>query len=122
MSITFSHKGNFSKTEKFFNKLLHKDWRNLLDRYGHMGVNALRSATPKDTGLAASSWNYIIEKDDNGYHLTWTNDDVEGGISVVILIDRGHATKSGGWFSGYHFINEALDPIIKQLVKEVEIE
>lgn len=119
MDVSFSHKGDFTKTEQFFNKLLKKDWKNLLSRYGRQGVEALRSATPKDTGLAASSWDYIIEEDAEGYHLTWTNSDVEGGYSVAVLIDKGHATKSGGWFSGYHFIDETLDPIIKQLSKEV---
>lgn len=117
--ITFEHKGNFSKTERFFNMLLHEDWKNLLNMYGQKGVDALRSATPVDTGLAASSWNYIISQDKDGYHLTWTNDDIEGGINVVVLIDRGHATKSGTWVPGYHFIDNAIDPIIKQLAEEV---
>lgn len=120
--ITFEHKGNFSKTEKFFNMLLHKDWKNVLDRYGRMGVDALRAATPVDTGLAASSWDYVISKDEKGYHLTWVNTDIEDGISVVVLIDRGHATKSGTWFEGYHFIDEAIDPIIKRLSEEVTFE
>ena len=122
MSITFHQKGNFSKTEKFFNMLLHQDWKNLLDRYGRMGVTALQTATPKDTGLAASSWNYVIEKDEKGYHLSWINEDIEGGYSVVILIDKGHVTKDGGWFPGYHFIDETLDPIIHKLAKEVTFE
>lgn len=122
MSITFHQKGNFSKTEKFFNMLLHQDWKNLLDRYGRMGVSALEIATPKDTGLAASSWNYVIEKDSKGYHLSWINEDIEGGYSVVVLIDKGHVTKDGGWFPGYHFIDETLDPIIHKLAKEVTFE
>ena len=120
--ITFVSKGDFSRTDSFFNKLLHKNYEDLLNRYGKLGVDALRSATPKDTGLAASSWNYVIEKNGEGYSLAWTNDDIENGISVVVLIDQGHATKSGSWFSGYHFIDRTIDPIIKQLAEEVTSE
>lgn len=120
--ISFSHKGNFSRTEKFFNFLLRRDWINVLDKYGQMGVDALRAATPVDTGLAASSWNYQIERDKKYIKLIWTNDDIEGGCNVAVLIDRGHATKSGGWVPGYHFIDKTIDPIINQLAKEVGIE
>lgn len=122
MGVTFSHKGSFSNTEKFLNFLLRKDWINLLDKYGRLGVEALRSSTPVDTGLASNSWNYVIERDDKYIRLVWTNDDIEGGLNVAVLIDRGHATKNGGWVPGYHFIDETLDPIINQLVREVGIE
>lgn len=118
-AITFSHRGDFSKTERFFNFLLRRDYLNILDKYGKMGVEALRAATPVDTGLLASSWNYVIERDDKVTKLIWVNDDIEGGMNVAILIDRGHATKSGGWVPGLHFVDEAIDPIIDQLVREV---
>lgn len=118
-AITFSHRGDFSKTERFFNFLLRRDYLNILDKYGKMGVEALRAATPVDTGLLASSWNYVIERDDKITKLIWVNDDIEGGMNVAILIDRGHATKSGGWVPGLHFVDEAIDPIIDQLVREV---
>ena len=122
MGVTFHHKGDFSKTEKFLNMLLHKDWKNLLERYGREGVQALRSATPRDSGLAANSWDYIIEKNGDSYSLSWINTDIEGGYSVVVLIDKGHVTKNGGWFSGYNFIDETLDPIMHRLAKEVTFE
>ena len=80
-----------------------------------MGVDALRAATPIDTGLAADSWRYQIERDRDTTSIAWINDDIEGGCSVAILIDRGHATKSGSWVQGLHFIDQALDPVIKQL-------
>lgn len=115
MGVSFTHKGDFNKVEKWLNSLLHLDYLNMLDMYGRMGVDALRAATPIDTGLASSSWNYEIKHDGSNTSLIWTNDDIEGGCSVVILVDRGHCTKSGGWVPGRHFIDEALDPVIKQL-------
>lgn len=115
MGVYFTHKGDFNKVEKWFNSLLNRDYLNVLSAYGQMGVQALRSATPRDTGLAASSWNYQIEHGLTSTKLVFTNDDIEGGCSVVILVDRGHATKDGGWVPGMHFIDDALDPIIKKL-------
>lgn len=114
-AIYFTQKGDFNKVQKWLNSLLNKDYLNVLSIYGQKGVNALRAATPVNSGLAASSWNYQISLERGYTTLTWTNDDIEGGCSVVILLDRGHATKSGSWVSGLHFIDTALDPIIKEL-------
>ena len=114
-AVYFTQKGDFNKVQKWLNSLLNKDYLNVLSQYGQKGVNALRAATPVDSGLAASSWNYQISLERGYTTLTWTNDDIEGGCSVVILIDRGHATKSGSWVPGLHFIDTALDPIIKEL-------
>ena len=114
-AVYFTQKGDFNKVQKWLNSLLNKDYLNVLSQYGQKGVNALRAATPVNSGLAASSWNYQISLERGYTTLTWTNDDIEGGCSVVILIDRGHATKSGSWVPGLHFIDTALDPIIKEL-------
>lgn len=114
-AVYFTQKGDFNKVQKWLNSLLNKDYLNVLSHYGQMGVSALRAATPVDSGLAASSWNYEISMERGATSITWTNDDIEGGCTVVILIDRGHATKSGSWVPGLHFIDQALDPVIKQL-------
>ena len=119
--ISIESKGDFSKTEKYFKSLLHKDYLDILNKYGQLGVEALIAATPVDTGLAASSWGYRIEQNETNTSLIWTNDDIEGGINVVILVDRGHATKSGGWVPGQHFIDEAISPIIAQIAREVTV-
>lgn len=119
MGVTITTKGNFNRTESWLSRLMERRYLRVLDKYGRMGVDALRQATPIDTGLASESWHYEIIADGNGAKLTWYNDDIEGGCSVVILVDRGHATKSGGWVSGQHFIEPALSPILKKLEDEV---
>lgn len=119
MGVYFTQKGDFSKTDKYFESLLKKDYFKILDKYGQMGVDALRRATPVDTGLASSSWGYTIETDGDQTRLIWTNDDIEGGCNVVVLVDRGHATKAGGWVPGQHFIDPAISPIIAQIAREV---
>ena len=119
--ISFSQKGDFKNTEKYFNSLLEKDYLKILDTYGKRGVDALMAATPVDSGLAASSWGYAIEQDNGQTKLIWTNSDIEGGYNIVILIDRGHATKSGSWVPGLHFIDETISPIIAELAREVVV-
>ena len=115
MGVTITQKGDFNKVEKWLNSLMNRDYLNVINEYGRRGVEALRAVTPVDSGLAASSWNYQMGMERGCTTLAWTNDDIEGGCSVVILIDRGHATKSGSWVPGLHFIDQALDPIIKEL-------
>lgn len=114
-AIYFTQKGDFNKVQKWLNSLLNKEYLNILSIYGQKGVEALRAATPVDSGLAASSWSYQISFERGATSIAWTNDDIEGGCSVVILIDRGHATKSGTWVPGSHFIDTALNPVIKEL-------
>lgn len=119
--IYFTNKGDFKNTEKYFKSLLERDYLKILDTYGQRGVEALRAATPVDTGLAASSWSYEITTEKGVVSLIWTNNDIEGGINVVILVDRGHVSKSGSWVPGQHFINEAISPIIAELAREVTL-
>jgi len=121
MGVEITQKGNFNNTEKYFKSLLNKDYLKILDYYGRKGVDALRAATPIDTGLASESWDYRIEGTSEKTSLIWTNNDIEGGCNVVILIDRGHATKSGSWVPGLHFIDEAISPIIAEIAREVAI-
>lgn len=121
MGVYFTQKGDFKKTDEYFESLLHRDYLSILDKYGQMGVEALRAATPVDTGLAKSSWGYTIEQDAEQTRLIWTNDDIEGGCNVVILVDRGHATRSGSWVPGQHFIDQAISPIIAQIAREVTL-
>ena len=119
--ISFSQKGDFKNTEKYLKSLMEKDYLKILDTYGQKGVEALMAATPVDSGLAASSWGYSIEQDNGQTKLIWFNSDIEGGYNIVILVDRGHATKSGSWVPGLHFIDETISPIIAELAREVVV-
>lgn len=114
--ITFVQKGDLSKTAQFLRRAkdLHFDD---LQKFGEAGVRALSEATPVDTGLTASSWYYQIREDDNGVSIEWANSNVKRGIVIAILIQNGHATKSGGWVPGYDFINPAIQPIFEEISK-----
>jgi hypothetical protein len=113
----------FRKTHKFFKKLEEQDTRRILEKFGQEGVSALAAATPKDSGETASKWNYKITGTKDRYKLIWTNSEMAGRAPLVLMIQYGHATKSGGWYSGQDFVNPAMKPILekmgKALLKEV---
>lgn len=113
--ITFKHHGDFRATESFLRHASRRNYRSILENYGREGVAALASATPKDTGKAASSWDYAVDKTVSGFRITWTNSNVEGGTPVVILIQYGHGTRGGTFVEGRDFINPAIQPIFDRI-------
>jgi hypothetical protein len=111
--------GIYSKTERWLRGLHVNDLYADLDHYGRLGVDALAMATPVDTGLAASSWYYQIIDDRSGPTLSWFNDDIEGGFSVVIGIQYGHGTRGGTYVQGRDFINPAIKPIFDSIAQDI---
>lgn len=107
--------GDFKKTHSFMECLLEIFDMGKLNKYGRMGVEALRANTPIETGRLANSWSYYIDRSERGPKIVWTNDDIEGGYSVAILIQYGHAVKGGGYMPGKDFINPALEPVFQQI-------
>jgi len=114
--ITFKHKGDFKNIEAFFKKVGEADYIEGFEKIGEFGVEALKKATPKDTGKTAESWSYKIEKKKNGIVLSWLNSNVNDGINVAAIIQYGHATASGYYIEGIDYINPALKPIVDSLV------
>ena len=120
-SVNFSHKGNFNNFEKFISKVVHIKpvVRRILDKYGRKGVEALREATPKDTGLTADSWTYEIEEENGALKIVWRNTNVANGwVPVAILLQYGHATGNGGYVQGIDYINPAIRSIFENMADE----
>ena len=117
--ITITQKGNFRNTERFFSRAQSLRLHSILDSYGKKGVAALASATPKDTGLTASSWGYKITSTKNDYKITWFNSHEENGIMPAILIQYGHGTKGGTYVQGIDYINPAMRPIFDDLAQAI---
>jgi len=118
MLVTFKNRGDFSKTDKFFNRLLRRDYLNVLEKYGQQGVAALSASTPVKTGKTASSWEYIITHSPTESKIEWVNTNVVAGTNVAILLQYGHGTKNGGYVVGRDFINPALKPIFDKMADE----
>jgi hypothetical protein len=114
--IKMTQKGSFRNAEQFFDnsKNLSRRLRTAFERYGAQGVEALRAATPKDSGLTANSWSYTIEN----WGIGFNNSNIQNGYSVALLIQYGHGTKSGMYVEGIDYINPALRPIFEAIAQE----
>lgn len=115
--IGFKNQGDFSKTEKFLKKSLGRDYRSVLEKYAKQGVLALSMATPVDTGLTASSWDYEIIQNEGRLSIFWKNSNIQNGINIAVILQYGHATRGGGYVEGRDYINPALQPIFDELAK-----
>ena len=115
--ITFEAKNDFKNTNKLFNRLRSKAKIVDLDRIGQMGVDALRDATPVQTGETASSWYYTIDREQDYATITWCNSNVVDGANVAVLLQYGHATRNGSWVEGIDFINPALKPVFDEIAQ-----
>lgn len=107
--------GEYRRTRKFLDNLKQLRIIEILNKYGELGVKALQAATPEDTGRTSSMWNYEIAKDDEGYVIYFTNDNFNEGVNIAIILQYGHATGTGGYFSGVDYINPTMAPIFEQL-------
>lgn len=117
--IQVTQRGSFDNTLSFLNRAKSGDFFKSLDKYGQEGVRALSAATPKDTGEAAHSWSYEITRKPGYIRLSWHNDEMAGNIPLVILLQLGHATRSGAYVEGRDFINPAIGPIMDKLAEEI---
>ena len=113
--IGFRHKGDFSKTTNFLKKAKNGLDMRSLDEYGRKGVEALKSATPVDTGLTASSWYYKIERSSTDVKLLFCNSNIQNGVPIAIILQLGHGTRHGGWVEGRDYINPAIQPIFDEI-------
>ena len=116
--ITFSHKGDFKKTFNFLKRAQKLDF-NILARYGELGLQALRDATPKDSGRTADSWYYQIVETTKGYSLQFLNSNVVDGVPIAIILQYGHATGTGGYVEGRDYVNPAIRPIFDDIAKNL---
>lgn len=116
--ITFKQKGDFSKLDRYFERVKEAARIGILDKYGREGVAALSSATPIESGLAANSWYYEIERNRGSARITFYNSDIENGFPVAIMIQYGHGTGTGGWVEGRDYINPAIQPVFDKIANE----
>lgn len=120
MPIRFIQKGNFSSTEKFFERCKNLFRLGILDKYGRDGVNALSMATPVKTGKTAASWRYEVTNEKGNLVLSWVNDNVsKDGTPIAIYIQYGHGTRNGGWVRGNDFINPTIKPVFDKIADDL---
>lgn len=118
MKVSFRHKGDFSKTIRYLNRVQKVDVRAILERYGREGVAALASATPVDSGKTAASWRYEITCKNGSATITFHNSNIQNGIPIAIILQYGHGTRNGGWVQGRDYINPVLQPIFDKIADD----
>lgn len=106
---------DFKKTFKFFERIDKYDPKPILEKYGALGVSALSSATPVDSGETAAGWSYEVKGNKRYYQLIWKNNKMAGSAPLILLIQYGHGTRGGTFVPGRDIINPALKPIYDAL-------
>lgn len=117
--VKFRHRGNFNNTERFIKKVLDREIYTNLDEYGQKGVEALRSATPVDTGKTADSWGYKIVQNRGEIKIIWTNDNFNKGEQIAVLIQYGHGTGTGGYVQGRDYINPSMRIVFDEIADDI---
>ena len=114
--ITFKSKGDFSKATRWFERVKSAIRVSDFDKYGRAGVEALASATPKDTGKTAESWYYEITNQNGRITISYLNSNIIDYVPIAVILQYGHATGTGGWVEGIDYINPAIRPIFDAIV------
>lgn len=116
--ITFRQKGDFSKLNRYFEKVREAAKIGVLDKYGREGVAALASATPRDSGKTAESWYYEINRQNGSVSINFLNSNINKGVPIAIILQYGHGTGTGGWVEGRDYINPAILPVFDRLAND----
>ena len=117
--ITFTHKGSFKNTEKFLKYMTKGDIFKALNSYAAEGTRALSNSTPTLTGLTAASWTHEVIKSGKTYSIVWSNTNIITGTPLVIWLQYGHGTGTGGYVQGRDFINPAIKPVFDRIADKV---
>lgn len=118
MRVNFEVSGGFTKTERFLNRMKRHEYLNVLDEFGRDGVQALRNATPVDSGATAEAWDYEIKRTRNYTEIVWTNSNINDGVPIAVILQYGHGTGTGGYVQGRDYINPAIRPVFDKIAEK----
>jgi hypothetical protein len=117
--IRVTSSGDTRRTESFLDAMIRDTPYRNAERFAARGVEALRQATPRDSGLTAESWSYEIRQNGSSFTIWWSNSNVVNGFNVAVGLQDGHGTGSGGYVQGRDYINPALAGIFKAIIDDV---
>ena len=117
--VSFSTKGDFKFTMRFLKKISSKSFYKKLEEYAKEGVDALANATPKKTGDLSLRYSYTIDVGLDSTTITWHNDKMINGQSLVLMLNYGHGTRNGGWVTGLDFIDPAMAPVFEKMCENL---
>lgn len=124
MKIKLTSTGKYAKVQKYLENVndFSEHVKSTLDRYGEMGVAALKEHTPKATGKTSESWFYRTSITKTGASVSWYNSNYNDGVNIAIIIQYGHGTRTGGYVRGRDYINPALRPVFDEMEQAIEKE
>lgn len=118
--LILEQSGEFKKTVKFLNSLSMGGYIHvILNKYGRIGVEALKSATPIDSGKTANSWYYEVKRINGGYELNFNNSNINNGVPIAIILQYGHGTNRGGYVQGRDYINPVIKDTFDKMANEL---
>lgn len=118
MSIKVKTKGDFKNTETYL--LTHKKsifTENQIKDIAEKSLELFSVNTPSSSGKTANSWFYDIEKVNGKYIINMHNSNIQNGYNIAILVDEGHALRSGQYVSGKHYIDKTIKEIFSYIDK-----
>lgn len=117
--ITMSSSGSFKKTDKALHMMSEGKMFDVLNHYGQLGVTALSSATPRETGETASSWGYELGRARSRYTISFYNTHRENDVLIAVILQYGHGTGTGGYVQGIDYINPVARPLFDKIVNDI---
>lgn len=119
MGIVVRNKGNFNNIEKFI--IQHKNsmftYEEII-QIAEYGLKKFEKNTPSKSGKTSESWSYNIIDTKNGRVIEYNNSNIQNGLNIAILIDTGHATATGKWVPGTHYIDKTIKSICSYIDKK----
>lgn len=117
--VSFSSSGDWSKTQRWLASIQRGQFFRALEQYAQRGTDALKSATPVDSGLTSESWQHRVQAGPGSAKITWTNSNIHEGVNIAVILQFGHGTGTGGYVQGRDYINPAMQPIFDQIANDV---
>lgn len=116
--ITIKSDGDFFKAKKFMKRANDASKFENIRTIMNQCIQALKKATPEDTGKTADSWEYSIKNTDYGYDVEVRNSNIQNGICIALLLEYGHATGNGGWVEGQHYMRPVLTKYYNKILQD----
>lgn len=110
-------KGKYEKARDYLKRLEKPINLDALAKYGDRGVDALRLATPVDTGETRDSWYFRIVDTEGKVRIEFCNSHINKNVSIAIILQYGHGTGTGGWVEGRDYINPAIAPVFDEIAE-----
>lgn len=116
--IRLTQKGDFSKLNRYLERVKEVVKIGDLNKYGRQGVEALKAATPVDSGETADSWYYEIKRQNGVVSIEFNNSHINKGVPIAIILQYGHGTNNGGWVEGRDYINPVIQPLFDKIAED----